>query len=90
MPRALYKVIGEYAIEEADENGYLTGRDAQPGETVELDDDEHVLEINGQRIKRQINVQALLQCGLIEPVEQPAKADTPAPKADAKASTKDA
>ncbi len=71
--RAEYKVVGDFAIEEADENGYLTGRDAQPGETVWLDDDEHTLESNGQRVKRQINVAALVQCGLIAPVDKPAK-----------------
>lgn len=89
MPRALYKVIGEYPIEERDPDGYTTGRDAQPGETVELDDDEHTLDINGQRLKIRINVQALLQAGLIEPAEAPTKADAPAskatdPKVDAK------
>lgn len=84
--RAEYKVVGQYAIEEADEDGYLTGRDAQPGETVWLDDDEHTIEINGQKVKRQINVRALLMAGLIAPVDKPAKpegaAKVTAPKAE--------
>lgn len=83
MPRAEYKVIGQYPIEERDEDGYTTGRDAQPGETVWLDDDEHWLDIPGnpKPLRVQINVLALLQCGLIEPVAKPAK---PESKADTK------
>lgn len=81
--RAEYKVVGQYPIEERDENGYTTGRDAMPGETVWLDDDEHVLDIGGQRLKVQINVQALLQAGVVAPVENQAKA-----KADPKTEPK--
>ena len=80
MPRAEYKVVGQYPIEERGEDGYTTGRDAMPGETVWLDDDEHVLEINGQRLPVQINVNALLAAGVVAPVQK-AKAD---PKPDPK------
>lgn len=80
MPRAEYKVVGNYPIEERDEDGYTTGRDAMPGETVWLDDDEHVLEIEGQRLTVQINVRALVQAGVVAPVEKPAA--KPDPKGD--------
>lgn len=84
MPRAEYKVVGQYPIEERDEDGYTTGRDAMPGETVWLDDDEHILDIGGQRLPVRINVQALLQAGVVAPVEKAAKPEAKVEKAASK------
>lgn len=80
MPRAEYKVVGQYPIEERDVDGYTTGRDAMPGEAVWLDDDEHILDIGGQRLPVRINVQALLMAGCVAPVEK--AAGKPDPKGD--------
>lgn len=83
MPRAEYKVVGEFPIEEYDEEGYPTGRDARPGETLWIDDDEHVVEIGGIRRTHQINVAALLAVGCIAPVDRPAKLEPATKKAGA-------
>lgn len=86
MPRLNYRVIThEYKIEEHDEDGYPTGRDVGFGETFMADGDEHVLDIDGQFVRKQLNPQAWIQAGLVELVE-----DKPAaPKADSKDKTGD-
>jgi hypothetical protein len=81
MPRAEYKVVGLYPIVEYDEEGYPTGRDAMPGETLFIDDDEHHVEIGGIRRVHRIDIQALLATGCVAPVEKAAKAEGTTKKA---------
>lgn len=85
MPRAEYKVVGQFPIVEYDDEGYPTGRDARPGETLFIDDDEHVVEVQGIRRVHRIDIAALVATGCVAPVEVKAK---PEGKADSKTEPK--
>lgn len=73
MPRAEYEVCGEFPVEERDEDGKWV-RDVRPGGTVTLDD-------------AVINVRALVETGVVKPVEKPAKPEGVTKKAAATGGT---